>query len=352
MSDKLLMKGNEAMAEAAIRAGCQAYFGYPITPQNEVPAYMARRMPELGRTFVQAESELAAINMVFGAGAAGVRVMTSSSSPGISLMQEGLSYIAAAEVPAVIANMMRGGPGLGNIKPSQADYIQSVMGGGHGDYHLIVVAPSTVQELADLTIQSFDLSMKYRNPVMILGDGILGQITEPVILPPLSTPNDNTDWGVAQGGKEQRIVNSLFLFPENQLETHNWHLQEKYAKIQKEYSACEQYKTNDAEFIIVAYGTVGRICKSAVDMMRERGLKIGLFRPISLWPFPDSCFSESTSGKKHIFVVEMAMDQLEKDVRLHLEGSVPVKGFNKLGGAIFTEEEVSDLITAFMKEAL
>ena len=349
MALKLLMRGNEALAEAAIRAGCRYYFGYPITPQNEVPAYMSKRMPEVGGTFVQAESELAAINMVFGAGAAGVRVMTSSSSPGISLMQEGISYIAGAETPGVIVNMMRGGPGLGNIAPSQGDYLQAVKGGGHGDYQVIVVAPSSVQELIDLTYEAFDLAIKYRNLVMILGDGILGQMSEPVILPEMKEINDTTDWAICNG-KEQKIIRSLYLVPENRLETHNLDLQEKYKKIRAEYVKHEEYELDDIDYIIVSYGTTSRVCKSAIEILRNQGIKIGLFRPITLWPFPEDALKSKIKKIKKIFVIELAQAQLEQDVKLVIEGKVQVKGFYKLGGAIFNEQEISQLILDFLKE--
>lgn len=349
MAKKELWIGNEALAEAAIRAGCRYYFGYPITPQNEVPAYMSRRLPEVGGVFVQAESELASINMVFGAGAAGARVMTSSSSPGISLMQEGISYIAGAETPAVIVNIMRGGPGLGNIAPSQADYFQAVKGGGHGDYNVIVLAPSTVQEMVDLTYITFDLAMKYLNPVMILGDGILGQMSEPVILPEMKKIKDNTDWAVCNG-KDQKIIRSLYLSPDDRLEKHNLHLQEKYKKIKNEFFKCEEYKLKDAEYLMVAYGTTARVCKLATDMLRNKGIKIGLFRPITLWPFPEKNFKNNLKNIKKIFVLEMAHAQLEEDVKLYCEGKSPVMGFDKLGGASFDESEIIDSIMKSIKE--
>jgi len=349
-----LLKGNEAMAESAIRAGCRYYFGYPITPQNEVPAYMSKRLPEVGGVFVQAESELASINMVYGACATGARAMTSSSSPGISLMQEGLSYIAGAEVPAVVVNVMRGGPGLGNISPSQADYLQAVKGGGHGDYHLIVLAPANVQEISDLTYQSFDIAFKYRNPVMLLFDGILGQMSEPVILPEMQDIKiEKNDWALGQGGK-QKIIRSLFLSPEDMLERHNIDLQKKYEKIKRELRKFEEKETSDAEHIFVAYGTPSRVCSSAISTLRESGLKIGLFRPITLWPFPDAELRElfqkvkSRNKDAKIFVVEMAKDQLEQDVRLSISYSFStdntIFSLNKLGGAIFNEEEIIDFV--------
>jgi 2-oxoglutarate ferredoxin oxidoreductase subunit alpha len=349
MSKKELWIGNEALAEAAIRAGCRYYFGYPITPQNEVPAYMSRRLPEVDGVFVQAESELASINMVFGAGATGARVMTSSSSPGISLMQEGISYIAGAETPAVIVNIMRGGPGLGNIAPSQADYFQAVKGGGHGDYNIIVLAPSTVQEMVDLTYQTFDLAQKYKIPVMILGDGILGQMSEPIVLPEMKQINDNTDWAICNG-KEQKIIRSLYLVPEDRLEKHNLNLQEKYKKIKNEFFKYEEYKLKDAEYMIVAYGTTARVCKLAIDLLRDKGIKIGLFRPVTLWPFPENNFKNNLTNVKNIFVFEMAHAQLEEDTKLYSEGKSPVKGFYKLGGASFDELEIIELIMKSIKD--
>lgn len=354
MSNRILLKGNEAMAESAIRAGCRYYFGYPITPQNEVPAYMSKRLPEVGGVFVQAESELASINMVYGAGATGVRVMTSSSSPGVSLMQEGLSYISGAEIPAVVVNVMRGGPGLGNIGPSQSDYLQAVKGGGHGDYHLIVLAPNSVQEIADLTYLSFDIAFKYRNPVMLLFDGILGQMSEPVILPEMKDVNQELpEWALGNRG-EQRIIRSLFLSPEDRLEKHNLHLQKKYEKIKREFRKCEKFDTDDADYLFVAYGIPSRVCKSAIDILKSMNIKIGLFRPITLWPFPDKELLEVFDNIKNrnnivkIFVIEMAKNQLEQDVKLSLGEKFATKdtifSLNKLGGAIFNEDEVVNFV--------
>ncbi len=354
MSKRELLKGNEAMAEAAIRSGCRYYFGYPITPQNEVPAYMSKRLPEVGGVFVQAESELASINMVYGAGATGVKVMTSSSSPGISLMQEGLSYISGAEVPVVVVNVMRGGPGLGNIAPSQADYLQAVKGGGHGDYHLIVLAPNSVQEIADLTYISFDIAFKYRNPVMLLFDGILGQMSEPVILPEMKNESQVIpEWALGNGG-EQKIIRSLFLSPEDRLEKHNIHLQEKYKKIENEFRKFEKIETDTADHLFIAYGTPSRVCKSAMEILNEMGIKIGLFRPITLWPFPDKELLETFENIKNknknakTFVIEMASNQLEQDVKLSLGQKFgtyeTVFSLNKLGGAVFNENEIVDFV--------
>lgn len=343
MNKKELLKGNEALAESAIIAGCRYYFGYPITPQNEIPAYMSKRLPEVGGVFVQAESELASINMVYGAGATGAKAMTSSSSPGISLMQEGLSYMAGAEIPALIVNVMRGGPGLGNISPSQADYLQSVKGGGHGDYHLIILAPNTVQEIANLTISAFDYAFKYRNPVMLILDGILGQMSEPVVLPKVDIKEEKHSWAMGNK-KEQVIIRSLYLNPENQLELHNLHLQEKYGKIEKDINLYEEYLCEDAEYIFIAYGTPSRICKSSIEILRSKGIKIGLFRPISLWPFPSKSLQSISERMKKIFVTEMAFNQLEQDVTLSVGSKNKIERFNKLGGAIFTEEEIADFV--------
>ncbi len=347
-NEKILIKGNEAIAEAAVRAGCRGYFGYPITPQNEVPEYMSRRLPEVGGVFVQAESELASINMVYGACAAGVRAMTSSSSPGISLMQEGISYIAGSEVPAVILNMMRGGPGLGNIAPSQADYLQATKGGGHGDYNLIVFAPSTVQEIVDTVYNAFDVAFKYRNPVMILADGIMGQISEAVSMPAMRDPASIPDWALGNG-KSRAVIKSLRLSPDDALAAHNKHLQEKLAKIRKEVVQFENYKCDDADYIVVAYGTPARITKTVVDSLREEGLKVGLFRPISIWPFPYDALKAisdrmSKNSKSKIFVAEMAQNQLEQDVRMAVEGKVEIDSFNRLGGVNFDEEDLFDFI--------
>ncbi|OHD07186.1 MAG: 3-methyl-2-oxobutanoate dehydrogenase subunit VorB [Spirochaetes bacterium GWD1_27_9] len=341
-----LLKGNEALAEAAVRAGCRYYFGYPITPQNEIPAYMSKRLPEVGGVFIQAESETASINMVYGACSCGARAMTSSSSPGISLMQEGLSYLAGADLPAVVINVMRGGPGLGNISPSQADYLQSVKGGGHGDYNLIVLAPYSVQEIVDLTIKCFDLAFKYRNPVMLIADGMLGQMSEPVVLPKMIDVKDDLDWVVGNGN--HAIIHSLYLNPEDMLEIHNAKLQKKYEAIKNECIEFEKYLCDDATSIFVSYGTPARVCKAAIDELREKGIKVGLFRPISLWPFPEKELNElasqvaNHSGK--VIVVEMAKNQLEQDVKLAVNGKCEIVALNKLGGAIFNETEIIDFV--------
>lgn len=343
MSKKELMKGNEALAEASIIAGCRYYFGYPITPQNEVPAYMSKRLPEVGGVFVQAESELASINMVYGAAATGRMAMTSSSSPGISLMQEGISYMAGCEMPALIVNVMRGGPGLGNIGPSQADYLQSVKGGGHGDYHLIIFSPSSVQEIVDLTIMAFDYAFKYRIPAMLIFDGILGQMSEPVILPDFKEINTSYKWALGQGDG-QNIIRSLFLTPENRLELHNLHLQEKYREIEKEINLYESYMCDDADYLFIAYGSPSRVCRASIDILRSKGVKIGLFRPISLWPFPKDAVKKVCLNKKKLFVVEMAYNQLEQDIALSIDNRESIVRYNKLGGAIFTEEETINFV--------
>ena len=323
------------MAEAAVQAGCRFFAGYPITPQNEVPEYLSWRLPQVGGVFVQAESEIAAINMVFGASATGARSMTSSSSPGISLKQEGISYIAGAELPCVIANMQRGGPGLGNIRASQGDYFQAVKGGGHGDYRLIVLGPASVQELYDLTMHAFDWADLYRNPVMILGDGILGQIAEPLELTPykpiVNLPGkDYVLDGCA--GRAPRVIKTLVLHPVDALVHHNDHLQEKYRRIEQELSLCEEYETADAEIIVAAYGTSGRVAKGAVRRARQKGIKAGLIRPITLWPFPKAPFMRAAKTAKKVLVVEMSCGQFIEDVKLAMECALPVEFFGKGGG--------------------
>ncbi len=340
MSDKALMTGNDAIGEGAVRAGCDCYFGYPITPQNELTAYMAKHMPEKGRVFIQAESELAAINMVFGASAAGKRAMTSSSSPGISLKQEGISYIAGAQLPAVIANIQRGGPGLGNISPSQADYFQATRG-GHGDYHQIVLAPASVQEMHDLTILAFELADKYRTPVMILSDGQLGQMMEPLYLnqkdPPPVPPKP---WALTGcKGREPRIIRSLYL-GEGQLEAQNLKLQSTYDIIKKTEVRSEEYMTEDCEFLLVAFGTSARISKGAVNTARAQGIRAGMLRPITLWPFPYARIQEISKKTKGILSVEMSAGQLVEDVRLAVNGQAPVFLEGRMGGSIPAEQDI------------
>jgi 2-oxoglutarate ferredoxin oxidoreductase subunit alpha len=334
MGDIQLMKGNEAIGEAAIIAGCRFYFGYPITPQNEVPAYMALRLPQVGGTFLQAESELAAINMVFGASSAGARAMTSSSSPGISLKMVGISYMSGAELPGVVVNMMRGGPGLGNIAGAQADYFQAVKGGGHGDYHCIVLAPSTVQELADLTVVAFDLADEYRMVVMLLGDGYLGQMSEPITLPkPSKKSFDKSAWVLSGArGRDPHIVMSLRLHPEDALEKLNNSLQAKYREVQEKEIRWDEYETGDADYLLAGFGLSARICRSAVHELRKTGIRAGLFRPITLWPFPYAELARAARGKRRILVVEMNAGQMVEDVKLAVEGSVPVDFYGTLGG--------------------
>ncbi len=345
MSERVLMCGNEALAEAAIIAGCDAYFGYPITPQNEVPAYMARRMPEEGRVFVQSESELAAISMVFGASATGKRSMTSSSSPGISLMQEGISFLAGAELPAVVVNVMRGGPGLGNIAPSQADYFQATRGGGHGDYRTIVFGPSSVQELADCMISAFDLADQYLMPVMVLADGILGQMMEPVVLEKKTSRElPAKDWALTGAkDREQNIVRSLWL-KEGALEAHNNKLQARYEQIQRDEVLCEQYEVDDAEIVVVAYGVAARIVRGAVTRARAEGIKVGWIRPITLWPFPTEEISKAADEFRMFLTVEMSCGQMVEDVKLAVAGKAPVAFHGRPGGGVPTVDEIFDKI--------
>jgi 2-oxoglutarate ferredoxin oxidoreductase subunit alpha len=339
---KTLWKGNEALAEAALRAGVQAFFGYPITPQTELLEYMARRMPELGRVFLQAESELAAINMLYGAACTGTPAMTSSSSPGISLMQEGLSYIAASEVPAVIVDIMRGGPGLGNIQPSQGDYFQVVKSAGHGDYHAIVLAPATVQEAVDLMYISFDLAFQYRHIVIILGDGTLGQMMEPVEMPPFKEVNGREPpaWALTgAAGRPHRVITSLYLSAER-LEALNLHLQEKLARIKENEVRYDTYMVEDADYLIVAFGTVGRIAQSAVRQARTTGLKVGLFRPITLWPFPERELAALVERVQGVLVVEMNAGQMLEDVQRVVKDRVPVHFLGRMGGIIPLPDDI------------
>ena len=341
MSERILMCGNEALAEAAILAGCDAYFGYPITPQNEISAYMAQRMPELGRVFIQSESELAAINMVFGASATGKRAMTSSSSPGISLMQEGMSYLAGAELPAVVVNVMRGGPGLGNIAPSQADYFQATRGGGHGDYRTIVLGPSSVQELVDCMPLAFDLADQYRMTVLILADGVLGQMMEPVVMEPKPRRElPAKDWALTGAdGRAQNIVRSLWL-ADGALEALNNRLQAKYRQIEENEVLFEEYRVEDSEIVVVAYGIAARIARAAIDKAREAGIRVGMIRPITLWPFPSRQISEAAEPFRVILAVEMSAGQMVEDVRLAVAGKAPVLLYGRSGGAIPTVDEV------------
>jgi 2-oxoglutarate ferredoxin oxidoreductase subunit alpha len=334
---KKLMKGNEVVAEAALQAGCKFYAGYPITPQNEVPEYMSKRAPDFNAVFIQAEAEISAINMLFGASAAGFRCMTSSSSPGISLKQEGISYIAAGELPCIILNMVRGGPGLGNIRASQADYFQATKGGGHGDYHMIVIAPSTLQELYELTMNAFDYADYYRNPVMILGDGILGQMFEPVEIkkykPLLELPEKDFALTGCKG-REPRVMKTLWLHPWDSLMKRNIQLDKKYKKIQNELNLVETLQIEDAELIIVAYGITARIAKASIEKARSQGMNVGLIRPITVWPFPSNFISKAANKTNKFLVVEMSNGQLIEDVKLSLFGKsgIEVEHFGIGGG--------------------
>ena len=344
------MKGNEAIAEAAIKAGCMHYFGYPITPQTEIAAYMAKRMPKIGGTFLQAESEIAAINMVYGVAAAGYRVMTSSSSPGISLKSECISYMAGADLPAVIINVQRGGPGLGGIQPSQADYFQATKGGGHGDFHLIVFAPGSVQEMASLTVKAFELADKYRMPAMVLADGTMGQMMEPVELDFEVTPAPEKPWAT-NGTKMQRkhnIVNSLSLVPE-ELEKFNFERFERYKLVEENEVMYEEYLTDDAELIVTAYGIASRVTKNAVDEARKKGIKVGLIRPITVWPFPKKPFEKVAEKVKHVICVELSMGQMIEDVKLAVSCKVPVTLCNRAGGMIPSVEQILAEIEKYAK---
>lgn len=351
MKEKLLMKGNEAVGEAAILAGCRYFFGYPITPQSEILEYLARRLPEVGGSYVQAESEVSAINMVFGAACAGARVMTASSSPGISLMQEGISYLASAQLPAVLVNIMRGSPGLGGIHPSQADYFQSVKGGGHGDYRLPVLAPASVQELIDHTILAFDLAEKYRTPVMVFGDGMMGQMMEPVYLPEVELPPPQRPWAVTGMGdsrEEPNIIHTLYL-PPDELENHLNRLFAKYREIEQNEKRGAAYLTEDAEILVVSYGIMSRVARAAVEEAREAGIKAGLFRPISLWPFPDDMLREAASKARLVIAAEISMGQMIEDVRLALGDRIPVELYNKVG-SVPNPDQLRDIIIARGRE--
>ncbi|ODS32025.1 MAG: pyruvate:ferredoxin-oxoacid:ferredoxin oxidoreductase, alpha subunit [Candidatus Scalindua rubra] len=338
---KVLLTGNEASAEAAIQAGCRFYYGYPITPQNEIMTHMAIRMPQVGGTSIQVESELAAINMVHGSAAAGARSMTSSSSPGISLKQEGISYLAGSELPCVIVNMQRGGPGLGDISPSQADYFQAVKGGGHGDYHTIVLAPSSVQETADLVFDAFDLADCYRNPVMILGDAQLGQMMEPVIFNRKREPNlSEKDWALTGANGRKRNIIKSFYPVKGELEEFNAKLQKKYQRIKAEEVRYEEINTENADIVIVAYGTCARICKEVLRKNQTLNVKVGLIRPITLWPFPSDIIQKVSERVQAILTVEMSAGQMVEDVRLSVSGRCPVHFYGRTGGGIPTPKEI------------
>ena len=332
-----MMKGNEAIAEAAVQAGCRYYFGYPITPQSEIPEYMSRRLPEVGGVFLQAESEIAAINMVYGAAGAGARAMTSSSSPGIALKQEGISYIAGAQLPCVVVNIVRGGPGLGSIQPAQSDYYQATRGGGHGDYRVVVFAPASVQEAVELTQRAFDVADQYRMPAMILGDGVIGQMMEPVEMPEYKPrPLPKKDWAATGWDGKSRpraVINSLYI-EADRCEELNLALKKQYEEIAKNECMVEEQYMDDAEYVIAAYGTTARIALTAIRQAREMGVKAGLIRPITLWPFPSEAFARAAQKAKKFLTVEMSLGQMVDDVRIAVNGARPVEFYGRTGGVI------------------
>ncbi len=352
MGTKVLMKGNEAIGEAAIRAGCRFYFAYPITPQNEIPAYMAKRLPQEKGCFLQAESELAAINMVMGASAAGARAMTSSSSPGISLKQEGLSYLSGAQLPAVIVNMMRGGPGLGNISGAQGDYFQATRGGGNGDYHVVVIAPGTVQEMADYTVKAFEIADRYRVVCMILGDGYLGQMSEPCVLPDYVTEFPAKPWALTgrTPDRDNNIALSLRLNGDDyDLNKHTKELFENYERIQANETISETFMCDDADVVLTAYGTAARVCKKAVKMLREQGVKAGLFRPVTLWPFPQKELEAACAKAKKILTVEMSMGQMVQDIKLYSGHKVSdVEFYGEPGGIIPKVDAIIEKVKSYV----
>ena len=344
----LLMKGNEAIAHAAIRCGCDGYFGYPITPQSEVLETLAAEKPweTTGMVVVQAESEVASINMVYGGGAVGKRVMTSSSSPGVALMQEGIAYMAGAELPGLIVNVQRGGPGLGTIQPSQGDYFQSTRGGGNGDYYVIVLAPASVQEMADFVDLSFELAFKYRTPVIMLSDGVIGQMMEKVVLPPFKPRRTDEEvrqqcpWAATgMRGRKKNIMTSLELEP-TAMEEHNLHLQRKYQEIREKEVRCEELQTEDAEYLIVAFGSASRIAQKAIEQCREKGIRVGMLRPITLWPFPTREIQALSQKVKGILCIEINAGQMVEDVRLAVNGSVPVRHYGRMGGIVPAPDEI------------
>ena len=350
MEERVLMKGNEAIAEAAIRAGCRHYFGYPITPQTEIAAYMAKKMPKIGGVFLQAESEIASINMVYGAAAAGMRVMTSSSSPGISLKTEGLSYIAGSDIPAFVVNVQRGGPGLGGIQPSQSDYFQATKGGGHGDYRMIVLAPASVQEMASLTIKGFNLADKYLMTAMILADGTIGQMMEPISFEDAEIEAYEKPWALTgtNCARKHNIVNSLYLKPE-ELEVKNFERYERYKIVEENEPMWEEYMMEDAEYCVVAFGIAARVAKNAVVAAREEGIKVGLIRPITLWPFPKKPLLAAADKVKGFISVELNMGQMIEDVRLYSGCKKPVTLCSRTGGMIVSPDEVLESIRKAQK---
>jgi len=352
MSEKILMKGNEALAEGAVRAGCRFFSGYPITPQNEIPEYMSWRLPEVGGTFIQAESEVSAINMLFGASACGIRVMTSSSGPGISLKQEGISYISGAELPIFYADIMRGGPGLGNIAPAQGDYFQATRGGGHGDYRVIVFAPNSVSEMGNFPKICYDLADKYRVPTMVLADGLLGQMMEPIVynfepVDPKDLPEKDYTLGCAEG-RERRVIRSYDLRP-GYLEKNTLRLGEKFKKIEENEVRYEKINLERADIVIVAFGTASRVCKSAIPLGKEDGIKIGLLRPITLWPFPMKVLDQIADRVENILVVEMNIGQMVEDVKLAVEGKAKVHFYGRPSGGIPTTEEIFEQVKKILK---
>jgi 2-oxoglutarate ferredoxin oxidoreductase subunit alpha len=351
MGEKILMKGNEVIAEAALRAGCKHYFGYPITPQTEIAHYFAKKMPQYGGTFVQAESEIAAMNMVYGAASAGARVMTSSSSPGISLKQEAISYTACAELPAVVVNIVRCGPGLGGILAAQCDYFQATKGGGHGDYRLVVLAPSSVQELYELTVDAFNIADRYRTICMVMGDGMLGQMMEAVEFRDEEEKFEaDKSWATNGSGlkREHNVVTSIYIEPEI-LEKHNLKLQAKYAEITKNETRVETYNCENADIIVAAYGTVARIIKNVIKTAGKDGIKVGLIRPITLWPFPTAAFEKYADVPKAFLAVEMSAGQMVEDVRLAVNGKRPVHFHGRMGGMIPTQKEILQKIKEILK---
>ncbi|MFH1130068.1 MAG: 3-methyl-2-oxobutanoate dehydrogenase subunit VorB [Pseudomonadota bacterium] len=350
---KTLIEGNAAIAEAAICAGAEAFFGYPITPQTEILERFSKRMPEEGRAFLQAESELGSINMVYGAACAGARAMSTSSSPGISLMQEGFSYIACSEVPAVVVNIMRGGPGLGNVQPSQGDYFQAVKSAGHGDYHMICLAPATVQEAIDHVILAFDLADKYRTLVMVVADGAIGQMMEPAELPPIRPvrpPEERGEWALTGAkGRPHNIITSLYLGAEK-LEEVNLRLQAKLKKMAADEVRWKEYQTEDAEFLLVAFGTVGRVCQTVVREARAKGIKVGLLRPITLWPFPSAQLAQLAEKVKGMLVVEMNAGQMLEDVQLAIKGRCPERFYGRMGGVIPLPDDIMPELEALVAQ--
>ncbi|MBI5542253.1 MAG: 3-methyl-2-oxobutanoate dehydrogenase subunit VorB [Deltaproteobacteria bacterium] len=343
---RMLMKGTEAIAEAAIRAGCKHFFGYPITPQNEIPEYMSKRLPQVGGLYLQAESEVAASNMLYGAGGSGVRVMTSSSSPGVALMSEGFSYMVGAQIPAVVVNIMRGGPGLGDISPSQGDYLEMTRGFGHGDKQALVLAPATVQEAVDLMSLAFDKADEYRNPVVVIGDGLIGQMMEPVVFPETTPKSYDKSWAATgkPATRQRNVINSLFLDPE-EMEKHVDHLYEKFERMRAAEQRWEDFQLDDHPAVVLcAYGTTARICKTAMRELRKQGIPVGLFRPISAWPFPYAALQKHIETTKVFLTVEMSKGQMLEDIRLSVEGKRPIKFWGHTGGIIPTVEEIVALV--------